>query len=72
MNKPPIEQKPSAGAKTFQEKLEKIINEYSMEKRSDTPDFILAEYLLSCLHAFEKASNENRQWHKGADDVSDS
>ena len=34
-----------------------------MENRSNTPDFILAEYMLACLRAFEKASNDRQQWY---------
>lgn len=36
----------------FQIDLEKLINRYSLEKDSDTPDFILAEYLNNCLKNF--------------------
>ena len=41
----------------FEQELRKLINRESMENRSDTPDFILAEYLHSCLVAFENATN---------------
>jgi hypothetical protein len=30
-----------------------IINKHSMENRSNTPDYILAEYLLGCLTVYE-------------------
>jgi len=32
-----------------------LLNTHSRENASDTPDFILAEYLMSCLEAFELA-----------------
>ena len=45
--------------------LEKFINSNSWEQFSNTPDFILAEYLVDCLEAYEKAVTSNRQWHTG-------
>jgi len=33
----------------FRKELEVSINSYNMEDISDTPDFILAEYLEDCL-----------------------
>ena len=40
---------------TFEKELENLINIHSMENDSDTPDFILAEYLRKCLAAFNVA-----------------
>jgi len=40
---------------TFQKELEQLINKHSMENGSDTPDYILAEYLTSCLKAYGRA-----------------
>jgi len=42
----------------FRKELETLINKHSMENGSNTPDFILAEYLTDCLHAFDKATNQ--------------
>jgi len=39
----------------FREDLEVLINQNSKENGSDTPDFILADYLADCLDAFNKA-----------------
>jgi hypothetical protein len=33
----------------FEKKLREIINVHSLENESDTPDFILAEYMLDCF-----------------------
>ncbi len=41
---------------TFRKKLAALINEYSLEGGSDTPDFILAGYLMACLSAFDAAT----------------
>ena len=35
--------------------LEALLNGHCVENASDTPDFVLAEYLLRCLAAYEKA-----------------
>ena len=40
-----------------------LINKYSREQDSNTPDFILAEYLVNCLDAFELASNRREVWY---------
>jgi hypothetical protein len=40
---------------TFQSELSTLINRYSKEQGSDTPDFILAEYLMNCLTSFNVA-----------------
>jgi hypothetical protein len=39
----------------FKIELEKLINRFSLENGSDTPDFILAKYLWDCLYAFNHA-----------------
>ena len=43
--------------------IEHLINRYSRENNSNTPDFILAEYLMTCLEAFEKASKVRENWY---------
>lgn len=39
----------------FRDALQKLLNRHSREFGSDTPDFILAAYLTSCLKAFDQA-----------------
>jgi len=46
----------------FREELERLINKYSCENESDTPDFILAEYLYDCLNAFDSAVRKRETW----------
>ncbi len=38
------------------------INEVCRENDSNTPDFILGEYLVLCLESFELASNRREVW----------
>lgn len=47
----------------FQKELESLINRYSIENESDTPDFILAQYVRACLTAFATASNARQRWY---------
>lgn len=49
--------------KELREKIEHAINFCSAENGSDTPDFILAEYLTDCLAAFDKAMATREQWY---------
>lgn len=48
---------------TFEKELEKLINKHSLESDSDTPDFILAKYLKSCLLAFNGATRRREKWY---------
>lgn len=49
---------------TLEKEIECLINKCSREQDSNTPDFILAEYLMACLSAFEVASNRREVWYK--------
>ncbi len=52
----------------FQLELDHLINRHSMENGSDTPDFILAKYLKTCLDAFDAAVRRRTEWYKPTDD----
>ena len=47
----------------FEKELSALINKYSQENLSNTPDFILAEYLNSCFTAFNKAVKARDRWY---------
>ena len=47
----------------LREEIENAINRTSSENESNTPDFILAEYLMGCLHAFDKAIGTRDRWY---------
>ena len=49
----------------FKKDLEHLINKHSIENGSDTPDFILANYLCNCLISYENAHN-TKQIHNGS------
>lgn len=48
---------------TFEKELEHLINKYSKENGSDTPDFILAQFLSQCLNAFNQTLAVREKWH---------
>jgi hypothetical protein len=47
----------------FARELKKLINKYSLEGVSDTPDFILAEHLLRSLELFHQTTNVRKSWY---------
>ncbi len=47
----------------LREEIESAINRTSSENGSNTPDFILAEYLTDCLAAFDKAVVAREKWY---------
>ena len=49
----------------FRKELSDVINRHSKENGSNTPDFILGEYLERCLFAFDEAIRDREQWYKG-------
>lgn len=51
----------------FRVEIEKLINRNSMENGSNTPDFILADYLNDCLSAFDTAVNAREAWYGRVD-----
>jgi hypothetical protein len=53
----------SMRGKSFQLELEALINRWSMEGGSNTPDWILAQYLKSCLDSYNKAVQNRALWY---------
>jgi len=47
----------------FEKDLAELINKYSKENDSDTPDFILARYLNAVLENFNAAVMDREQWY---------
>ena len=48
---------------SFLDELTNIINRHSMEGASNTPDYILAQYIKDCLRAYERAIKKREVWH---------
>lgn len=49
----------------FKKELETLINKYNIENHSDTPDFILSDYLIRCLDVFAEVSKSKEKWYGG-------
>ena len=47
----------------FKRDLAKLINIYSLESVSNTPDFIIAEYLTNTLLEFDKLMQSRDNWY---------
>ncbi len=47
----------------FEKKLEMLINMNSKEKDSNTPDFILAQYIVNCLNALNRTIIQREKWY---------
>jgi len=47
----------------FEKKLEMLINECSMENGSNTPDFLLAKYLVGCLTNYNATIMARESWY---------
>ncbi len=52
----------------FEEELEVLINRHSVENGSNTPDFMLAAYLVDCLKAFDAAVRWRSSWYGNSPD----
>ena len=51
------------GDHEFKQELAQLLNRHSMENGSNTPDFILADFLFACLLAWNKASRAREKWY---------
>lgn len=47
---------------TFRKELEVLLNRYSIDNDLNTPDFILADYIMMCLHNYKQINNERDVW----------
>jgi len=54
----------------FEVELTEVINRHCMANESDTPDFILAQYMFTCLSAYQNAVKARDKWF-GVDMLAD-
>jgi len=47
----------------LREELSELLNRKSRENKSNTPDFILANFMLDCLQAGEELVRSREQWY---------
>jgi hypothetical protein len=53
----------SPAQEAFRRDLQDVINKHSRENGSNTPDYILADYLICCLRALDAAVNNRAAWY---------
>ena len=60
------DERPTGGtvSQEFERDLQALINRYSLESPSNTPDFVLAAYLVSCLKSFNMAQEQRERFYK--------
>jgi hypothetical protein len=63
------DQRPDMRPKTFEQELRDLINRHSKENGSNTPDFLLAEYLVGCLSVFDTILTKRTRWTDGPNEV---
>jgi hypothetical protein len=47
----------------FEAELASLLNKYSLENGSNTPDFLLAEFLTQCLAAWDICNAKREAWY---------
>lgn len=51
------------GKGKFQKELEQLVNKHYKENESNTPDFILADYMTNCLEVFNRATQMRESFY---------
>jgi hypothetical protein len=49
--------------KLFKVEIETLINIHCIDTELNTPDYILAEYLVNCLENYRKVNDQRDTWH---------
>lgn len=49
-------------SETFEKELQSLINRHSKENDSDTPDYLLAEYLVKCMDNYALIIKKRDAW----------
>lgn len=57
-----VRPQPTVVARTLEEDIRRVLNRHSVENTSNTPDFILARFMLYTLVAAENLINERHKW----------
>ena len=48
----------------FEKELKQLINKHSLENESDTPDVLLAEFIMKALQNFNHCVNMRDRWKR--------
>jgi len=47
----------------FITELTQLFNKYSIENESNTPDYMLTDYILGCLENYNRIINKREKWY---------
>lgn len=53
----------------LRKELTALLNRHSAESGSDTPDWVLAQYLLDCLAGWDRAIVARQRWYDDNEDT---
>ena len=54
---------PAAPENEFRSELKHLLNKHSIEGASNTPDHVLADYLIRCLDNFTETTQNRESWY---------
>lgn len=46
----------------FEKELTDLLNRYSIDQKTDTPDFVLARYLNDCINSLSTMIDKRENW----------
>lgn len=49
--------------KEFEKELKELINKHSIENHSDTPDWIIANFIVNCLANWTSSTKEREKYY---------
>lgn len=52
---------------SFKKELAFLVNKYSLENQTDTPDYVIADYLVRCLRNWNTTYQEREKWYYNLD-----
>ena len=50
-------------SKDFKAELIELLNKHSKENDSDTPDYLLSNFIIKCLNAFDTTIIDREKWY---------
>lgn len=60
----PVESYEELKELALENEIRSVLNRYSAENGSNTPDFILAQYLMGCLRIFNATIQKRTKWYE--------
>jgi len=57
------DEQPAPAESEFRSALKELLNKHSIEGGSNTPDHVLADYLIRCLDNFTETTQTREKWY---------